>query len=199
MVSSAFFNIVVASNQNTAKNIKYAKNYRKDALYILFNRSIICDSQELEPKIGEVLCKLWEADQVSPSGRTPRTNNTPNRRGKSGPAQPDPHPSPSQWHGTQPNLGYTAIQQVYTTHTPSLPIPVPIPSARHAIPTHYPRHQVVAAQPMAVPFGAHAVALQSQFRSASPRFPGTIVQPPHIRAMGPPSRGTRGPYNTSKK
>ena len=73
----------------------------------------------------------------------------------------------------------------YTTsvhYTPSLPIPVPIPSARHAIPAHYPRHQVVTVQPMtvhthaAVPFAAHAVALQSQFRSATPRYPGTIVQ-----------------------
>ena len=98
----------------------------------------------------------------------------------------------------------SGIQQVYTTHTPSLPIPVPIPSARHAIPAHYPR-QVVAAQPMAVhthaavPFGAHAVALQSQFRSAAPRYPGTIVQPPNMRTMGPPPRGTRAPYNASQK
>jgi len=165
------------------------------------------DGQELEPKIGEELCKLWDADQPSPSGRSPaRTANNVNRRGKpSGSAQSDPHPSPSQWQGAQSNVGYTTIQQVYTTHTPSLPIPVPIPSARHTIPAHYASHQVVAAQPMAVhahptlPFGAHAVALQSQFRPAASRFPGAIMQPPHMRAMGPPPRGTRGPYNTSRK
>ena len=59
--------------------------------------------QELEPKIGEELCKLWDADQPSPSGRTPaRTANDVNRRGKpSGSAQSDPHPSPSQWQGVQ--------------------------------------------------------------------------------------------------
>lgn len=163
--------------------------------------------QELEPKIGEELCKLWDADQSSPSGRTPRTTNSVSRRSKpSGPAQSDPHPSPSQWQSAQPNIGYTTIQQVYTTHTPSLPIPVPIPSARHTIPAHFPHHQVVAAQPMAVhthpavPFGAHAVALQSQFRpAAAPRFPGAIVQPAHIRTMGPPPRGSRGPFNASRK
>ena len=157
--------------------------------------------QELEPKIGEELCKLWDADQPSPSGRSPaRTANNVNRRGKpSGSAQSDPHPTPSQWQGAQSNVGYTTIQQVYTTHTPSLPIPVPIPSARHTIPAHYAGHQVVAAQPMAVhghpavPFGAHAVALQSPFRPAASRFPGAIMQPPHIRTMGPPPRGTRGP------
>ncbi|XP_073241899.1 3'-5' RNA helicase YTHDC2-like [Porites lutea] len=163
------------------------------------------DGQELEPKVGEELCKLWDVDQASPSGRTPRSTNNTNRRGKpSVQTQPDPHPSPSHWQATQANVGYPAIQQVYTTHTPSLPIPVPIPSARHAIPAHYPR-QVVAAQPMAVhthaavPFGAHAVALQSQFRSAAPRYPGTIVQPPNMRTMGPPPRGTRAPYNASRK
>ena len=91
------------------------------------------------------------------------------------------------------------------TPPPLIPIPVPIPSACHAIPAHYPRHQVVAAQPMAVhthaavPFGAHAVALQSQFRSAAPRYPGTIVQPPHMRTMGPPPRGTRALYNAPRK
>ena len=141
---------------------------------------------------------MWDADQSSLSGRSPRANNGMNRRGKpSGPSQPDHHPSPGQWQGAQ----YTAIQQVYATHTPSMPIPVPIPSAhsRQAITGPYPRHQVVAAQPMAVhahpavPFGAHAVALQSQFRpAAAPRFPGAIVQPPHIRTMGLPPRPTRG-------
>ena len=137
----------------------------------------------MDSKVGEELCKLWDVDQASPSERTPRPTNNTNRHGKpSVPTQPDPHPSASQWQATQANVGYPAIQQVYTTHTPSLPIPVPIPSARHAIPAHYPRHQVVTAQPMtvhthaAVPFGAHAVALQSQFRSAAPRYPGTIVQ-----------------------
>ena len=76
----------------------------------------------------------------------------------------------------------TPLSNKCTLHTPPpFPIPVPIPSARHAIPAHYPRHQVVAAQPMAVhthvavPFGAHAVALQSQFRSEAPRYPGTIM------------------------
>ena len=159
----------------------------------------------MEPKVGEELCKLWDVDQASPSGRTPRSTNNTSRRGKpSVQTQPDPHPSPSHWQATQANVGYPAIQQVYTTHTPSLPIPVPIPSARHAIPAHYTR-QVVAAQPMAVhthaavPFGAHAVALQSQFRSAAPRYPGTIVQPPNMRTMGPPPRGTRAPYNASRK
>ena len=163
--------------------------------------------QGLEPKIGGELCKLWDADQPSPSGCT-RTANNVSRRGKpSGSAQSDPHPSPSQWQGAQSNVGYTTTQQVYTTHTPSLPIPVPIPSARHTIPAHYAGHQVVAAQPMAVhahsalPFGAHAVALQSQFRPAASRFPGAIMQPqpPHIRTMSPPPRGTRRPYNASRK
>ena len=163
--------------------------------------------QGLEPKIGGGLCKLWVADQPSPSGRTPsRTANNVSRRGKpSGSAQSDSHPSPSQWQGTQSNVGYTTIQQVYTTHTPSLPIPVPIPSARHTIPAHYADHQVVAAQLMAVhghpavPFVAHAVALQSQFRPATSRFPGAIMQPPHTRTMGPPPRGTRGTFNASRK
>ena len=133
-------------------------------------------SQELEPKIGNELNRSWDVDQTGPSVRTPRSTNNTNRRGKpSVPTQPDGHPSPSQWQATRANVGYPAIQQVYTTYTPSLPIPVPIPSARHAIPAHYPRHQVVAAQPMAVhthaavPFGAHAVALRSQFRSVTPR------------------------------
>ena len=128
----------------------------------------------MEPKIGEELCGSWDVDQAGPSVRT---------RGKpSVPTQPDRHPSPSQWEATQANVGNPAIQQVYTTPPPPpFPIPVPIPSARHAIPAHYPRHQVVAAQPMAVhthvavPFGAHAVALQSQFRSEAPRYPGTIM------------------------
>lgn len=162
--------------------------------------------QELEPKIGEGLCKLWDADQSSPSGRTSRTTNSINRRGKSsGPVQSDPHSSPSQWQGGQPNVSYAAIQQVYTTHTPSLPIPVPIPSAQHPVPAHFPRHQVVAPQPMAVhthpgvPFGAHAVALQAQFRPAAARFPGAVVQPSHIRTMGPPPRGSRGSFNASRK
>ena len=169
------------------------------------DKNRLLGSQELEPKVGEELCKLWDVDQASPSVRTPRSTNNTNRRGKpSVQTQPDPHPSPSHWQATQANVGYPAIQQVYTTHTPSLPIPVPIPSARYAIPAHYPR-QVVAAQPMtvhthaAVPFGAHAVALQSQFRSAAPRYPGTIVQPPHMRTMGPGPRGTRAPYNASRK
>lgn len=158
--------------------------------------------QELEPKIGEELCKLWDADQTNLSGRTPRATNSMNRRGKpSGPSQPDTHPSPGQWQGAQ----YTTMQQVYATHTPSMPIPVPIPSAhsRHTITAPYPRHQVVAAQPMAVhpavPFGAHAVALQSQFRPGGPRFPGAIVQPPHIRTMGLPPRATRGSFNPGRK
>ena len=133
-------------------------------------------SQELEPKIGKELNRSWDVDQAGPSVRTARSMNNTNRRGKpSVQTQPGRHPSPSQWQATQANVGHPAIQQVYTTHTPSLPIPVPIPSARHAIPAHYPRHQVLAAQPMAVhthvtvPFGAHAVALQSQFRSVAPR------------------------------
>jgi len=160
------------------------------------------DGQELEPKIGEDLCKLWDADQTNLSGCTPRAANSMSRRGKpSGPSQPEPHPSPGQWQGAQ----YTTMQQVYATHTPSMPIPVPIPSAhsRHTITAPYPRHQVVAAQPMAVhpavPFGAHAVALQSQFRPAGPRFPGAIVQPPHIRTMGLPPRTTRGSFNPARK
>lgn len=168
--------------------------------------TFICVSfQELEPKIGEELCKLWDADQASLSGRTPRAANSMNRRGKpSGPPQPDPHLSIGQWQGAQ----YAAMQQVYTTHTPSMPIPVPIPSAhsRHTITAPYPRHQVVAAQPMAVhahpavQFGAHAVALQSQFRpAAAPRFPGPMVQPPHMRTMGLPPRAARGSYNSPRK
>ena len=53
------------------------------------------------------------------------------RRGKPFvPTQPERHPSPSQWEATQVNVGNPVIQQVYTTHTPSFPIPVPIPSAR---------------------------------------------------------------------
>ena len=113
---------------------------------------------------------------IRPAQVTPRSTNNSNRRGKpSVPTQPDRHPSPSQWQATQANVGYPAIQQVYTAHTPSFLIPVPIPSARHATPAHYPRHQVVAALPMAVhthaavQFGAHSVALQSQFRSAASR------------------------------
>ena len=87
------------------------------------------------------------------------------------------------------------MQQVYATQTPSMPIPVPIPSAhsRLAIAAPCSRPQVMAAQPMAVhphhalPFGAHAMALKSQFRpTASPRFPGAVVQAPHIRTMGAP-------------
>ena len=42
-------------------------------------------------------------------------------------------------------------------------------------------------------------SLQSQFRSAAPRYPGTIVQTPNMRTMGPPPRGTRAPYNASRK
>ena len=77
------------------------------------------------------------------------------------------------------------MQQVYATQTPSMPIPVPIPSAHSRL--------TMAAQPMAVhphhalPFGAHAMAVKSQFRpTASPRFPGAVVQAPHIRTMGAP-------------
>ena len=66
--------------------------------------------QELEPKIGEELCGSWDVDQAGPSVRT---------RGKpSVPTQPDRHPSPSQWEATQANVGYPAIQQVYTTPPP---------------------------------------------------------------------------------
>ena len=110
------------------------------------------------------------------------------RRGKpSGPSQPDSHPSPGQWQGAQ----YTTMQQVYATHTPSMPIPVPIPSAhsRHTITAPYPRHQVVAAQPMAVhpavPFGAHAVALQSQFRAAPNCMIKEILKSFHFRYIIP--------------
>ena len=178
-------------------------------IYYLVKRNlrVICIYnilQELEPKIGEELCKLWDADQLGVGGRTPRGTNNMSRRGKpSGPLQPDPHPSTGQWQGAQ----YTAIQQVYATHTPSMPIPVPIPSAhsRHTITAPYPRHQVVAAQPMAVhphpavPFGAHAVALQTQFRpAAAPRFPGAVVQP-HIRTMGLPPRAARGSFNSPRR
>lgn len=163
------------------------------------------DGQELEPKIGEELCMLWDADQSGGNGRTPRATNNTSRRGKpSGPAQSDPHAATGQWQGAQ----YTAMQQVYATHTPSMPIPVPIPSAhsRHTIAAPYPRPQVVAAQPMAVhphptvPFGAHAMALQSQFRpTAAPRFPGAVVQAPHIRTMGAPPRASRGSYHSPRK
>ena len=155
--------------------------------------------QELEPKIGEEHCKLWDTDQTSASGCTPRTTNSINRRGKSsGPVQSDPHPSPSRWQCAQPSINYAAIQQVYTTHTPSLPTRVPIPSERHPVPSHYPHCQVVTAQPMAVhthpavPFGAHAIALQAHFRPTAARFPGAIVQTFHMRSMGPPLRGSRG-------
>ena len=161
--------------------------------------------QELEPKIGEELCKLWDADQAGGTGRTPRSTNSTSRRGKpSGPAQADPHPTTGQWQGAQ----YTAMQQVYATHTPSMPIPVPIPSAhsRHTIAAPYPRPQVMAAQPMAVhphpavPFGAHAMALQSQFRpAAASRFPGAVVQAPHIRNIGAPPRASRGSYHSPRK
>ena len=160
--------------------------------------------QELEPKIGEELCKLWDADNSSQGGRTPRTNNSINRRGKPS-VQSDPHPTPSQWQSSQPNLGYTAIQQVYTAHTPSLPIPVPIPSPGRTVPAHYPGHQVVTPQPMAVhthpsvPFGAQAAVLQSQFHATTPRFTGTLPQTPNARTMGPPPRGSRGPFNASRK
>ncbi|XP_029204296.2 3'-5' RNA helicase YTHDC2-like [Acropora millepora] len=162
------------------------------------------DGQELEPKIGEELCKLWDADNSSQGGRTPRTNNSINRRGKPS-VQSDPHPTPSQWQSSQPNLGYTAMQQVYTAHTPSLPIPVPIPSPRHTVPAHYPGHQVVTPQPMAVhthpsvPFGAQAAVLQSQFHATAPRFTGALPQTPNARTMGPPPRGSRGPFNASRK
>ncbi|XP_015747308.1 PREDICTED: YTH domain-containing protein 1-like [Acropora digitifera] len=162
------------------------------------------DGQELEPKIGEELCKLWDADNSSQGGRTPRTNNSINRRGKPS-VQSDPHPTPSQWQSSQPNLGYTAMQQVYTAHTPSLPIPVPIPSPGRTVPAHYPGHQVVTPQPMAVhthpsvPFGAQAAVLQSQFHATAPRFTGTLPQTPNARTMGPPPRGSRGPFNASRK
>ncbi|KAJ7384541.1 hypothetical protein OS493_021172 [Desmophyllum pertusum] len=109
-----------------------------------------------------------------------------------------------QWQGAQ----YAAMQPGVHDPHPSMPIPVPIPSAhsRHTITAPYPRHQVVAAQPMAVhahpavQFGAHAVALQSQFRpAAAPRFPGPMVQPPHMRTMGLPPRAARGSYNSPRK
>ncbi|XP_068740703.1 3'-5' RNA helicase YTHDC2-like isoform X2 [Montipora capricornis] len=164
------------------------------------------DGQELEPKIGEELCKLWDADHSTQGGRMTRTTNSISRRGKpSGTVQSESHPSPSQWQSTQPSVSYATMQQVYTTHTPSLPIPVPISPARHTIPAQYPRHQVVTAQPMAVhthptvPFGAHAVALQSHFRPTVPRFSGAIVSTPHMKTMGPPPRGSRGPFNDSRK
>ena len=135
-----------------------------------------------------------------------RTTNSISRRGKPpGTVQSESHPSPSQWQGTQTSVSYATMQQVYTTHTPSLPIPVPIPPARHTIPAQYPRHQVVTAQTMAVhthpsvPFGAHAVALQSHFRPTAPRFSGAIVSTPHMKTMGPPPRGSRGPFNDSRK
>ena len=92
------------------------------------------------------------------------------------------------------------MQQVYAAHTPSMPIPVPIPSAhsRHTIAVPHRRPQVMAAQPMpvhphpVVPFGAHAVELPCQFRSAaSLRFPGTVVQAPHIWTMGAPPRALK--------
>ena len=46
--------------------------------------------QELEPKIGEELCKLLDADNSSQGGRTPRANNRINRRRKPS-VQSDPH------------------------------------------------------------------------------------------------------------
>ena len=76
-----------------------------------------------------------------------------------------------------------------------MPIPVLIPTAHSRLTIAAPcsRPQVMAAQPMAVhphhalPFGAHAMALKSQFRpTASPRFPGAVVQAPHLRTMGAP-------------
>ena len=92
--------------------------------------------QELQPKIGEELCKLWDTDQAGGTGQTPRLTNSTNRRGKpSVPTQTDHHPTTGQWQGAQ----YTAMQQVYATHTPSMPILVPIPSAhsRHIIAAPY--------------------------------------------------------------
>ena len=78
-------------------------------------------SQELEPKVGEELCRSWDVGQAGPSVRTPTSTNKTNRRGKpSVPTQPDRHPYPSQWEATQANVGNPAIQQVYTAHTPSL-------------------------------------------------------------------------------
>ena len=100
------------------------------------------------------------------------------------------------------------MQQVYATQTPSMPIPVPIPSTHSRLTIAAPcsRPQVMAAQPMAVhphhalPFGAHAMALKSQFRpAASPRFPGAVVQAPHIRTMGAPPRASRGSYNSPRR
>ena len=160
--------------------------------------------QELEPKIGEELCKLWDADNSSQGGRTPRANNSTNRRGKPS-IQSDLHHTSSQWQSSQPNLGYTAMQQVYTAHTPSLPIPVPIPSPRQTIPAHYPGHQVVTPQPMAVhthssvPFGAQAAVLQSQFHATAPRFTGGLHQTSNVRTMGPPPQGSRGLFHPSRK
>ena len=94
--------------------------------------------QELEPKIGEEFCKLWNVDQSSPSGRTPtRTANNVSRRGQpSESAQSNPHPSPGQWQGAQSNVGYTTIQQVYTTPTPlpSYPCTHPYSSTHHPCP-----------------------------------------------------------------
>ena len=96
----------------------------------------------------------------------------------------------------------------YATQTLSMPIPVPIPSAHSRLTIAAPcsRPQVMAAQPMAVhphhalPFGAHAMALKSQFRpAASPRFPGAVVQAPHIRTMGAPPRASRGSYNSPRR
>ena len=86
------------------------------------------------------------------------------------------------------------MQQVYTAHTPSLHIPVLIPSPRHTIPAHYPGHQVVTPQPMAVhthpslPFGAQAAALQSKFHATAPRFTEALPQTPSVRTMGHPHR-----------
>ena len=90
----------------------------------LFVTRYLFGSQELEPEVGEELCKLWDVVQASPSGRTPRSTKNTNRLGKpSVPTQPDLHSFPSQWQATQANVGYPAMQQVYTTLTPYPPIP----------------------------------------------------------------------------
>ena len=171
----------------------------------------MCVLQELEPKVGGELCKLWDADQSGPSGRALHANNTisTSRRGKPpGASQPETRPSPSQWRGVQQTLGYPAIQQVYTTHTPSMPIPVPVPSAhsRHTISAPYPHQQMVAQQPVpvhpqtSVPFATtSAVALQPHFHPHAPRFPGTMMQSSHMRNMGPTSHVTRGAFNPPRK
>lgn len=162
--------------------------------------------QEVEPKVGEELCKLWEQEPGnigSTSRYQPRPGVSRGVRAKPPGQNMAVSPQPgiathSHWQSSPPTVPGSAVYQVYASHTASLPIPVPVPSPHSghpAVQQTFPRPYQGATRPQAtVAFAAQSVQPQQpQIRGQSQRYPVAKPGLMQVRGMGSTSSHSSRP------